>query len=258
MKKALLTLLVCLLTIALFVGCGDATNESTPTTASQAESEPTTTEATTEEITEETPDEIDMEYYTNLYADQIARYYTALSTQWEEGAYLASEMSSLAAYYYEGNALDNVGYAFIDFDNNGICELVIGAILNAEEDPSVFEIWTIKDEAPAMLIQGSTRNRYFLQLDAEVDLWTIANEAENGAANHAVYYLQMFDGELEVSQGVIFDATADEANPWFMAYDLDWDVSNDEAIEEDLANDIIDAGRRLYIAAEYIPLSRYN
>ena len=43
-----------------------------------------------------------------------------------------------------------------------------------------------------------------------------------------------------------------------MAYDLDWDVSNDMPIDEDLAGDLMDANRRLYITAEYIPYSQYK
>ena len=109
-----------------------------------------------------------------------------------------------------------------------------------------------------MVAQSSAHNRHYLQYADEDGLWYISYVAENGAANHAVYCLQMFDGKLEVSQGVIFDAAFDEAAPWFMAYDLDWDVSNDTPIDEDLANAVIDAHMRIYTTAEYIPYSQYQ
>ena len=257
MKKTLLTLIVCLLTVALFVGCSDAQNETDAEPSAPETATPTDTPST-EEATEGNGSEIDINYYTGIYAAQLDRYHTAISAQWEEGAYLENEMSALAMYYYEGNALDNIGYTFIDLDNNGICELIIGAILNAEQDPIVFELWTIKDDAPTMLAQSGSRNRYFLQYDEEIELWSLANEGENGAANHAVYFLQISEGELNVTQGIVFDALANEENPWFMAYDLDWDVSNDTQTDEETANAVIEAGRRLYIAAEYIPYSQYK
>ena len=82
--------------------------------------------------------------------------------------------------------------------------------------------------------------------------------AENGAANRAVYYLQLIEGEFEVMQGIVFDAAANEKAPWFMAYDLDWDVSNDTPIQEDTANAVMDAGRNTYAAQEYFPYSLYK
>ena len=259
MKKTLMTLLVILLTVALFVGCGEAQPDVTtattqPTTETTAPSESQTTEEPTEEPTAET----EMDYYANAYAEQIERYHTALAEQWDEGAYIQNEMSALAMHYYEGTALENVGYTFIDLDNNGVRELIIGAILNAEEDPAVLELWTLKDEVPTMLAQGSSRNRYYLQYDAEVDLWSLANEAESSATNHAVYFLQIYEGELNITQGIIYDAAANEENPWFMTYDLDWDVSNDTPTDEEMANAVIDTGRFIYIAVDYIPYSQYQ
>ena len=157
MKKALLTLLVCLLTVALFVGCAsDATTETSTTGATT----PTETKPT-EEITEKT--EEDLGYSKNLYAAQIERYFLAVSEKWDEGSCLENGISPLVSYYYEGNALENVGYTFIDFDNNGTSELVIGAIMNADVDPIVFEIYTLKNDEAVSLAQSGSRKRYFLQ-----------------------------------------------------------------------------------------------
>ena len=83
-------------------------------------------------------------------------------------------------------------------------------------------------------------------------------EAENGAANFAVYYLMLQEGNFEVMQGIVFDALANESEPWFMAYDLDWDVSNDTPIDEKTANSVIAAGRKIYAAQEYFPYSLYK
>ena len=197
-------------------------------------------------------------YVDEAYVKQIERYYTAISEQWSENDYFDHDMSALAAYYYDGEPLDNIGFAYIDLDNDGTKELIIGAILNAEQDPLVFEIWTIKNSEPVMLAQSGSHNRYYLQYAEEDGIWSVAYETENGAANHAVYYLQLSGGQFNVIQGIVFDAVANEQAPWFMAYDLDWDVSNDMPIKEDTANSVMSAGRNIYVAAEYFPYCLYK
>jgi hypothetical protein len=166
-------------------------------------------------------------------------------------------MSALPYYYYEGNPLENVGFGFVDLDNDGHWELIIGAILDAETDPAVFEIWTLVDGEPVMLAQGGSRNRYVLQYVEEDQMWYVVNEGSNGAANSATYYLMLHEGKFEVVQGVILDAIADEKNPWFLTYDLDWDVSNDEPIDEETANAILESNRNLYTALELFPYTFY-
>ena len=263
-----------LLIAALLVGCGsDANVETTPT------EEPTTaeTEAPTEAPTEtptETPTEAPTEapteeevhyegdatsYYIDMvYGEQIARYSTALAEQWDREKYFENGLSDLPSYYYEGNPLNNVGFGFVDLDNDGRWELVIGAILNAEKDPAVFEIWTQVDGKPVMLVQGGSRNRYVLQYVEEDNMWYVVNEAANGAANSATYYMMLLEGELSVMQGIIFDAVANEQSPWFMTYDMDWDTSNDDPIDEEMANAILDTNRSHYTALEMIPYIFYK
>ena len=289
MKKLILITATLLLTLALLAGCSkpqaelpadtepsssatepiaEPTEESTEEPMEEFTEEPTeepTTKPTTETTPAETEGDTEPEddtvasYTDSVYAQQIERYYTALSQQWDESAYFENEMSPLAVYYgNEGNPLDNVGFTFMDLDGDDTQELIIGAILNAQRDPLVFEIWTLRNDKPVMLAQSGSHNRYYLQYAEEDDLWTVAYEAENGAANRAVYYLYLSEGEFNVIQGVIFDAVADEKSPWFMAYDLDWDVSNDMPIDEETANAVMNAERNNYTPTEYFPYSFYN
>ena len=278
MKNIIVKATVFLLTLALLAGCGKPQTEQPPVTTETPVSEPAptteapttvpTTEPTTEATTEPTtaPTEADTEYEGDassyyidvVYAQQIDRYYTAISQQWEETTCLDNDLSPLVAHYYDGNPLDNVGFTFMDLDGDGIWELIIGAIANAEQDPLVFEIWALKNDEPVLIAQSGAHNRYYLQYAQEDCLWSVAYEAENGAANHAVYYLQLFEGKFMVIQGIVFDAVANEKAPWFMAYDLDWDVSNDMPIEESTANSVMRAGRNTYTAAEYFPYCLYR
>jgi hypothetical protein len=270
MKHHRFTLIAALLIAAMLTGCGTAA-PTTPTTQAPETTAATTapTEAPVETIPETTaPVETEeptvteqaspSELVVEAYAQQIGRYYTALTECWEESRYFDSEMSSLPYYYNEGEPLDNVGFGYQDLDNDGSEELIIGAIANAELDPVVFEIWTLVEGEPVMLAQSGSRNRYLLQFVEEDNMWYVFNEASNGAANFATYSLTLIDGKLEVSQGIIFDAAADEENPWFMTYDLDWDVSNDEPVDEDLANAITENDYRYITALEYIPYNLYK
>lgn len=251
MKHFLMITAVFLLTLTLLSGCN------------HYQADPPVTEPAPDPITEAAtmpPDETvpSEAQWDAVYARQIARYYTALSQKWDAHAYWDHGMSALAAYYYEGTPLENVGFTFMDLDGNGTPELLIGAILCSDIDPLLFEIWTVRNGEPVMLAQSGSHNRYYLQYAKEDDLWSVAYEAENGAANHAVYYLQLVDGEFQVIQGIVFDAFANESAPWFMAYDLDWDVSNDTPIDADTASAVMTAGRNIYAAQAYTPYSQYS
>ena len=257
MKKSIIITVTLLLILALPAGCNkpqlDLPVHTEPTTLPTTETSPSENEGDGEYEGDASSYYIDV-----VYAEQIERYYTAISQQWDEMAYLEHEMSPLAARYYEGKPLDNNGFTFMDLDGDGIWELIIGAIKNAENDPLIFEIWALRNDEPVMVAQSGTDNRYYLQYAREDDLWSVAYEAENNAANRATYYLQLVEGEFKVIQGVIFDAITNENAPWFMTYDLDWDVSNDTPIDENTANSVMNAGRNTYAAQEYFPYSLYK
>ena len=276
MNKHIFHLASLLLIVALLAGCGNApaaetaaTEQATVSTEAPATQQTTipteapATQQTTVPNETEAGEDIVYEgdassyYIDEVYAEQIARYHTALSEKWDEETYFDNGLSALPFYYYEGNPLENVGFGFVDLDNDGHWELIIGAILNAENDPAVFEIWTLVDGEPVMLAQGGSRNRYVLQYVEEDRMWYVVNEGSNGAANSATYYLMLNEGKFEVVQGVILDAIADEENPWFLTYDLDWDVSNDEPIDEATANAILESNRELYTALELFPYIFY-
>lgn len=264
MKKKSIFLFTILLIASIFSACKTSAKvETAPTELTVAtETEASTaapTEETSEAISEATEEDIVYEgdaasYYIDVvYTEQIARYATALSEHWDEGKYYENELSALPYYYYEGNPLDNVGFGFVDLDNDGSWELVIGAIMNADKDPSVFEIWTLVDGEPVMLAQGGHRNRYVLEYVEEDGMWYVVNEGSSSAFCNATHYLMLNEGKFEVVQGIVFDASVDEQNPWFLTYDSDWDVSNDDPIDEETAMAILESNRKHYTALEYFP-----
>ena len=245
MKK----LIVILIVMALLTGC--ASSQGLKPTAPAADATTAPTQNTTEE---DAVDEIEASthYMQNVYPKQIQRYYTAVSQRWDEITYLDNDMSALAARYYAGNPLDNIGFAFMDLDGDGIWELVIGAT----QDSLVFEIWDLKNGEPVLIAQSGSHNRYYLQYAD--DQWTVGYEAENGAANFAVYSLKLVSGEFQGVQGVVFDARINEENPWFQTTNLDMDGSNGTPITEETATTMTNATRSTYTTADYFPYSLYK
>lgn len=255
------------LAVILAAGCGKSGTDTTSSDSSESVSEESEKKGTSEEETqnddsseteEETEGDAATHYIRDIYADQISRYDTALSEQWEEEQYYEEDMSALAASFYEGNPLENVGFALMDLGNDGYYELLIGAINGADQDPVLFEVWTVEDGKPVKLCTSGSRNRYYLCYMEEDDLYLIANEGANGAANSADHYYRMDGTKMAVVQGVVFDAEADEEHPWFLSGDDDWDISNDTPVDEKMAQDIIDSYRNSYIIPEYIPYSSYK
>ena len=82
----------------------------------------------------------------------------------------------------------------------------------------------------------------------------IANEGSNGAASSGWLYYIVENGELSIQQSVIYDAGADEQNPWFTSVDDDWVVSNDTPTDEETAQAMIDSYMEQYAALDWTPL----
>ena len=94
-----------LLNLALLVGCNKPQTELPVDTAPSNSTTEFATLPSSEPTSVETDEDVEYEgdatsYYIDVvYAQQIERYYTAISQQWDENAYLEHEMSPLAAHY---------------------------------------------------------------------------------------------------------------------------------------------------------------
>jgi hypothetical protein len=276
MKKTALFLFIIFLVGALITACKgseDTGNVSTDTTdtevgstetantdTSSEKEEDTTTEDAAKDTEEDSSYEGDAysQYINENYVEQIRSYYIALSEKWDAQKYTDKGLSALPCNYYEGNSLNNVGFGFTDLNNDGYWELIIGAILDSEKNPAVFEIWTLVDDKPVMVVQADSKNQYVLQYVEEDDCWYVVKEVTDSKDKQATYYLMLVEQDLEVMQGIVYDAKANKQSPWFMTYDLDGDTGNDESIDEENAKAILESNKKHYTAVEYFPYSLYK
>ena len=205
-----------------------------------------------EEVNKETSNDKE-----TVYKEQLDLVYQALSEEWTIEKYFENELSSLIANHYEGNALENVGYALKDLDGDDKEELIISAVSKDASGGMLYDVYSAPNGNVVHVLSGHERNRYYLQW-MEEGIYMIANEASNSAYNSAWYYYSLIDGQLELMQGVVFNVEEDENNPWFITYDTDWDISNDTHDVDGTAESIIEVNTRSYTTLEYTSFLEYG
>lgn len=197
-------------------------------------------------------------YYMNAYAEILDKYQEALGQKWDGEKLLSENMSLLCREFYENDPLQKVGFAFLDLNGDGQWELLIGAAEGEDTlQNAVFDAYTLVGETPVQLFCGQERERYYLY-EEEAGGYEIADVASSGARQSAWHYYMVDGADMKVVQAIVYDAAADAEHPWFMAYDDDWDVSNDTPVDEKMAKDIIAAYEAHYVLPEYFLFAYYE
>ena len=194
MKKLISIILCAVLALAVLTACG-STAAPAPT-AEPVQTAAPTPEATPEPTAEPTPTpEPTAEPVTDplvMYKDILDVYAQALTNNYGGEELIGSEISLLNMYCYEGNALDNVGYTFIDLDGDGTMELFIGAIGGDEfVANAVFDFYTYQDGHPVLLIDSMERARCYICNDN-----TLVIDGANSAFDTEYSCYSYANGEL--------------------------------------------------------------
>lgn len=164
--------IICLILMAAALcGCGRKIPE--PPLFTVPEPETALPETTAPETVPDDPDY----YINNVYTEQLREYYTGLTRLWKAEDYGNRGRSPLAASFLQGDPLENVGFLLEDLDGDGTRELLIGAIRNAEEEPLIFELWTLRRDEPELVLRAEEEERYFL-LEGEQILFARETGAE--------------------------------------------------------------------------------
>lgn len=187
----------------------------------------------------------------DLYGDVLAKYAQALNDGWDANKFEQEGMSPefYALTQTEGDkAADKIGFIYEDVTNDGIDELLLGVIDDA--DPSVvYDVYTVVDKVPTLVVSGTARNGYYA-----MEYGGIANFFFNGADENGVYSYIIYPNstELGFQYGLKYDGYTDEANPWFITYS---DENSWEPMTEEEYNDRLDVMKGDFKKLDFTPLS---
>ena len=250
MKKRMAIIGMLLITSAMLAACSDSKETEEPEAVQVEETVDEDAETAQESENAEESDENagnDTEVkgsdyvMPEAYQNVLDKYKTMITEKWDVSKAFDEGMSSMVSEFCNMDAQDQIGYTLYDLDADGQPELLIGEMdTELPANRIIFDAYTVKDGEAVQLFESEDRNRYYVVQD-EAGATLIANEGSNGAESSGWLYYTVTGDVLSIQQAVMFDIAADENNPWFMAYDDDWDTSNDEPIDEDMAQSVINS-----------------
>lgn len=281
-NKGFLLVLIIVFVLS-FGGCGnvkdDKTSESDTkistteisTTEVSATEISTTVDVVTEDTTIETVEnsteatelesEESQEHYENMYRDVLNSNYKIVTGGMDSYEY-SEGTSGIGEVVMGGNenAMDTIGYTFVDSNNDGVAELVIGAI-SEEKDGKyygeyIYSVYT-HDVMPQLILEGWSRNRCFL-----LDDGTYYTEGSSGAMYSVFenYVLGANESELTCLD-YYFTKEKDETFEEYGFYHNttgEWDITvSDELGEEEYWNIAATYSART-IPLEFTPFSNYE
>lgn len=240
MKKSALLIALCILTL-LIAGCTD--NSATDKT-------PSVTPNVVESAAPSEEPSVDPE---TLYAEILDKLYNNFSDSWnsyrENDDRIMSEEDEFSfvfpMYMADSSYLDKVGYCFIDLDDNGIPELLIGVSDDEDTEDTihineVYDLYTYIDGEIIHLASSGERWSYKLSEDN-----TILYGGSSGAASSNYKHMKLIENtsELYVIQDVFSEPDESWENVcWYLAtgskfdpeagkmhYDTISEISKDEA-----------------------------
>ncbi len=285
MKRRNIILALCTMLAMSLCGCGNDKEDKTTediteisTTENVTTVEVTTeaiesTEATTEATTEANqPADIKIavvgdgleesqEYYENMYREILDSYYVIVTGNMDTYDYIEGS-SGIGEIVMSGseNTMDTTGYTFVDCNNDGIAELVIGAI-SEEKDGKyygeyIYSVYTY-DIMPQLILEGWSRNRCFL-----LDDGTFYTEGSSGAMYSVFENYKLGANETQLTcVDYYFTKEKDETFEEYGFYHNttgEWDITvSDELGEEEYWN-IAAAYSARTIPLEYTPFAKYE
>ncbi|MBP5325045.1 MAG: hypothetical protein J6Y86_06090 [Pseudobutyrivibrio sp.] len=169
----------------------------------------------------------------DLYNTVLSQYVKAVNEKWDATKLEEKNMSPEFAYaiYEMDNPLEHIGYAYKDINIDGVDELFVGIIYDDDELPgAIYDIYTIVDNKPALVVSGTARNRYY-----NFDNHFISNVWSGGAGVYGIgiYNLESNSTEMVYQWGYKCDTYENEDAPWFKTYDgEEYEAATEEETQE--------------------------
>lgn len=125
----------------------------------------------------------DFSEYTQLYKNVLDSHYNIVNNPKQ----VVSEPSGgelgviEACKVFEDTSIDNIGYKFMDINNDEIPELIIGTSnpdYYAHVNNEIYALYGLKNKVPYPLVEGTARNIYSITKDNK-----LYNYGSNGAMN---------------------------------------------------------------------------
>ena len=169
----------------------------------------------------------------DLYNTVLSQYVKAVNEKWDATKLEEKNMSPEFAYaiHEMDNPLEHIGYAYKDINIDGVDELFVGIIYDDDELPgAIYDIYTIVDNRPALVVSGTARNRYY-----NFDNHFISNVWSGGAGVYGIgiYNLESNSTEMVYQWGYKCDTYENEDAPWFKTYDgEEYEAATEEETQE--------------------------
>ena len=182
------------------------------------------------------------------YSAVLEKYRSAITDDWSLEEYEKEDICRLLFYKLgSGSKASEFGYYFKDINSDGTDELFIGPKSSDEYIEALYEIYTVSDGSPKRLAMSGEKNKYYLCSDG-----TIADHGSGGSDSSGFYYFKFNGIELDFVEGILYDASVDEKNPWFVANGADYFSSPELQTTNSYANSVIDRYRDMYLNIPYI------
>lgn len=152
--------------------------------------------------------ETDLEENIWRYKEVFLKYFQAIEEDWKPEDCEYNGISIVCA----GMEADQLGFAFLDLDGNGIKELILA---KNDESQSILDLYTYSEGKVVHIFSGYDRTEFFLR---EGNL--IYQVGSGGAAVTYYTFWRCQGTELTEEESIVYDADTDPDNPWFMGKDL--------------------------------------
>ena len=185
-----------------------------------------------------------------LYTEILDKYITAVSEKWSPGQFEEGEMSGELGVIAANaeDPIENIGFAYMDINGDGIDELLIGNMPEKAFDGMLYDIYTMVDREPAHVISSYLRDRYYA-----CEGFDVCNEYSAGAGETGTVLYVLIPNSTELFMQIAYkcDEYENEESPWFKAYnDGEW-----EAVSEEEYNDALKQINEDKLIPEYTPFS---
>ncbi len=174
------------------------------------------------------------------------QYRTAINESYSADTLLTNHLSPLIA-----DTVD-IGYAFIDFDQDGSYELIFGDMNNLSNG-EIYDMYAFGEDSILHILSSTNNDKYYVARTESLAKRIVRHYEENEGTFQKFLYI--FDGqELVVDEALRYNENGFPV--WTNGYEFDGELYFDEAgIDEKIATDILRSLEDIIITPELTSLN---